>query len=162
MMQTGEIARIEAKVSTARAKLLATVDDLDEAVWEWRPEDGRWSIRLTLAHVGAAQWGHLDVARRLVAGKPVDLPDFDLDTWNEARVDERAEWSTAQVLADMEDVQQETLGFLQRLEPGQLAVAGMHPVFGDTTVAQVLRVIALHDGLHRRDILKLLREMGRQ
>jgi hypothetical protein len=58
----------------------------------------------------------------------------------------------------MERVQQETLAFLHRLEPSQLAAVGTHPVFGKTTAGQVLRIMALHDGLHRRDILQLLRE----
>jgi uncharacterized damage-inducible protein DinB len=159
-MQAAEISKLENRLSVSRARLLASVADLDEPAWEWRPEDGRWSIRLTLAHVGIAHWGHLDVARHLAARLPVGLPQFDLDAWNEARVAERATWSRARILADMEQAQQETLSFVRSLEPGQLALTGAHPVLGETTVGQVLKIIAFHDGLHRRDVLRLLREMG--
>lgn len=91
-MYADEIAKIKDSIVAARAKLLATTDDLDEGAWEWRPGDGRWSIQMTLAHVGRAQWGHVEVARRLVAGRPLELSNFDLDAWNTAEVAKRADW----------------------------------------------------------------------
>lgn len=151
--------KIRDKLTASRAKLLATVEGLDEMAWEWRPEDGRWSIRLTLAHLGAAQRGHLEVAQRLAAGKAVELPGFDLDTWNEARVAERADWSAEQVLADLKAAQQATFAFLEELDAQKLAMSGIHPALDEVTVAQVLRIIPAHDNLHRRDILNLLQEM---
>jgi uncharacterized damage-inducible protein DinB len=155
-----EARQIEAKLASARARLLATVEALDETAWDWRPADGRWSVRLTLAHVGSAHWSHLDVARRVAAGDTVDLPGFDLDEWNESRVAERAGWTTEQVLADLQAAQQATFAFVAELDADQREVRGAHPALGEVTVGQALRVIALHDSLHRREILKLLREMG--
>lgn len=160
-MGADEISRIRDKVAAARAKLLAAVDGLDDAAWEWRPEDGRWSVRLTLAHVGSAQWSHLEVTRHLIAGEPLDLRGFDLDTWNAAHVAKRADWSVIQVLADLEAAQQETLSFLDHLDAEKLDISGPHPALGEVTVGQVLRVIALHDSLHRRDVLQLRRDMGK-
>lgn len=159
-MQADEIAKIKERLTTGRARLLATVGDLNEAAWDWRPEDGRWSVRLALAHVGSAQWSHLEVARRLLAGHPVNLPDFDLDAWNNAQVAERANWSVRQILGDLDAGQTETLAFLDGLEADELAISGCHPALGEVSVGQVLRIIALHDGMHRRDILQLRQEMG--
>ena len=59
-------------------------------------------MRLTLAHVGSAQRSHLEVAERLVSGETLDMPGFELDTWNEAAVADRADWSVDQVLADLD------------------------------------------------------------
>ena len=146
-------------MSSARSKLLATVEGLDEAAWDWQPGDGRWTVRLTLAHVGSAHWSHLDVARSVVAGKTVNLPGFELDEWNEARVAERANWSPAQILADLQAAQEATFTFMTTLDAEDLDARGGHPALGEVSAGQVLRVIALHDSLHRRDILKLLREM---
>jgi hypothetical protein len=112
-----------------------------------------------LAHVGSAQWSHLEVARQLAAGETVDLPDFDLDAWNEANLAERADWSVDQVLADLEAAQQASFAFLDRLDAETLARTGAHPALGEMSVGQVIRVIGLHDGLHRRDLLRLLEEM---
>jgi len=155
-----DIQQIEAKLEAARSKLLATVEGLDDDAWRWQPGDGRWSVRLTLAHVGSAHWSHLDVARSLVAGEAVDIPGFELDDWNEARVAERAGWSTERILADLQAAQQATSAFLTELDPEELAARGTHPALGEVSVDQVLRVIALHDSMHRRDILNLLREMS--
>lgn len=153
-----EITKIEGKLTAARAKLLAAMEGLHATAWDWRPQDGRWSVRLTLAHVGAAQWSHLEVARRLVDGQPVELPGFDLDAWNAAAVDERAGWPVAQVLADLEAAQQATLAFLAEIDADKLACSGTHPALGEVNVRQVLRIIAVHDNMHRRDVVQLLRE----
>lgn len=154
-----EVQKIKDKLTAARGKLLVVVEGLDRAQWDWQPDDGRWSVRLTLAHVGSAQWSHLEVARRLAAGETVDLPDFDLDAWNEANVAERADWSVDQVLADLEAAQQASFAFLDGLDAETLARTGAHPALGEMSVGQVIRVIGLHDGLHRRDLLRLLEEM---
>jgi hypothetical protein len=151
--------QIREKIRTARAKLLAVVEGLEEAAWDWQPGDGRWSARLTLAHVGSAHWSHLEVARGLVAGQTIDLPGFELDEWNEARVAERADWSPGRILADLKAAQDATLAFMTELEAKDLEARGLHPALGEVSAGQVLGVIALHDSLHRRDILKLLREM---
>lgn len=154
-----EAQKIKEKLAAARGKLLAVVEGLDEAQWDWQPDDGRWSVRLTLAHVGSAQWSHLEVARRMAAGETVDLPDFDLDAWNEAHIAERADWSVDQVLADLEAAQQASFALLDQLDAETLARTGVHPALGEMGVGQVIRVIGLHDNLHRRDLLRLLEEM---
>jgi len=155
-----QIRQIGEKMDSARNKLLAAVEGLDDAAWDWQPGDGRWSVRLTLAHVGSAHWSHLEVARSLVAGGTIDLPEFELDEWNEARVAERADWSPGKILADLKVAQEATLAFVAGLEAKDLETRGAHPALGEVSAGQVLRVIALHDSMHRRDILELLREMG--
>jgi hypothetical protein len=62
-------------------------------------------------------------------------------------------------LGDLESAQQATFAFMDELEDSQLEIAGTHPALGEVTVGQVLRVIGLHDNMHRRDLLKLLAEM---
>ncbi|MGD8904185.1 MAG: DinB family protein [Anaerolineae bacterium] len=151
--------QIREKIRAARTKLLAVVEGLDEVAWDWQPGDGRWSARLTLAHVGSAHWSHLEVARGLVEGQTIDLPGFELNEWNEARVAERADWSPGEILADLNAAQDATLAFMAELEAKDLEARGVHPALGEVSAGQVLGVIALHDSLHRRDILKLLREM---
>lgn len=155
-----EIQKIESRLTAARSKLLAAVDGLDQAQWDWRPDDECWSVRLTLAHVGAAQWSHLQWARRVAAGETVEIPGFDLDAWNQAAVAKRAEWPLEQVLADLDAAQQATFDFLAGLDAKGLAATGSHPALGEMSVGQVLRVIGLHDNLHRRDVVQLRREMG--
>jgi uncharacterized damage-inducible protein DinB len=155
----GHTDKIEIKLVAGRARLLASVEGLDGTEWDWQPGDGRWSVRLTLAHVGSAQLSHLEVAKHLVSGETLDVPEFELDTWNEAAVAERAHWSVAQVLADLDAAQHETLAFLRDLDAEKLSISGLHPALGEVTVGKVLRFIPIHDNMHRRDILRLLAEM---
>jgi uncharacterized damage-inducible protein DinB len=154
-----EVQKIKDRLLAARGRLLSAVEGLDEAQWDWQPDDGRWSVRLTLAHVGSAQWSHLEVARRLAAGETVELPGFDLDAWNEAQIAKRAGWPVDRVLADLEAAQQASFAFLDGLDAETLARTGTHPALGEMSVGQVIRVIGLHDNVHRRDLLRLLGEM---
>jgi uncharacterized damage-inducible protein DinB len=155
-----ETQRIQDKLLVARRKLLEATASLTAEQWEWQPGDGRWSIRLTLAHVGSAQWSHLEVARSLAAGDEIEIPDFDLDAWNAAAVTQRLDWSVDQVLADLTLAQEATVAFLDELDTPTLERRGSHPALGEVTVGQVLRIMGLHDNLHRRDVLQLRQEMG--
>lgn len=159
-MGTQELAKIGARITAARAKLLAAVSSLETEAWDWDPGDGRWSVRLTLAHVGSAQRSHLTIARRLASGEAIDLLGFDLDAWNAAEVEKRRDWSVDEVLTDLELGHQEAMRFVDNLDGDRLGASGRHPALGQVSVEQVLRVIALHDRLHLRDIHQLLLEMG--
>lgn len=161
-MKSDQAKKIGAKIQAARAKLLSSTEGLEGEAWEWSPGDGQWSVRLTLVHVGASQRNHLEAARRAVAGQPVDILGFDLDHWNETHVAERADWPLDQVLAELESAQQATLDYLETLDSEQLTIRGNHPALGETSVGQVLRVIGLHDGMHRLDILRLREAMATQ
>ena len=72
----------------------------------------------------------------------------------------RAEWSVEQVLADLHAAQEATFEFLEGLDAEGLAATGAHPALGEMSVGQILRVIGLHDNLHRRDLVQLRQEMG--
>lgn len=154
-----EAQRIKDKLAAARLKLLEATDGLTGDGWAWQPSDGRWSIRLTLAHVGSAHWDHLEVARSVATGTEIEIPGFDLDAWNEAAVMQRLDWSVNQVLADLAAAEEATFAFLDGLDSQALERRGSHPALGEVTVDQVLRIIGLHDHLHRRDVLQLRQEM---
>jgi hypothetical protein len=132
---------------------------LQEPQWDWLPDQDRWSVRQTLAHVGSAERSHLQVAHSFVSGTRIDLPGFDLDAWNVAQVAKRDNWSPEKVLSDLRGAHEETLAFLDGIDTEALTLTGIHPALGEVSVGQVLRIIALHDGLHRRDITKLREEM---
>lgn len=90
----------------------------------------------------------------------IEIPGFDLDAWNAAAVTQRLDWSVDQVLADLAAAQEATFAFLDSLEATDPARRGSHPTLGEVTVGQVLRIMGLHDNLHRRDVLQLRQEMG--
>ena len=99
------------------------------------------------------------MAHSFVSVTRIDLPGFDLDAWNVAQVAKRDNWSPEEILSDLRGAHEETLAFLDGIDPEELAVTGTHPALGEVSVGQVLRIIALHDGMHRRDIARLREEM---
>lgn len=158
-MPADEIGRIKDRVTASRAKLLAEVEGLQEPQWDWRPDQDRWSVRQTLAHVGSAERSHLQVAHSIVSGTRIDVRGFDLDAWNVAQVAKRDNWSPEEILSDLRGAHEETLAFLDGIDAEALTLTGIHPALGEVSVGQVLRIIALHDGMHCRDMARLREEM---
>ena len=150
------------KLAATRKEILQTIEGLDEGALTWQPGDGRWSIKETLAHLASAEGSHRQVAQAIAAGQTVDMPDFDLDTWNAARVAERRERSMDETLEEMAAERQRTLSALQDLENEALDRQGLHPALGETAVLKVFRIIPIHERMHLKDIRQLLEEQGEQ
>ncbi|MFQ6058123.1 MAG: DinB family protein [Anaerolineae bacterium] len=148
------------KLTAEREALLASLAGLSEAKLDQRFEDveGWTSVGDILRHLAGAERGMLTVAQRCARGKPPpDYTGFDLDRYNARQVEKRAAQSVAQTLDEMAASRAELLNFLDGLTEAQLAMPARHPIFGDVTVGQLLRIIASHEGMHRKDIRKLLR-----
>jgi len=150
------------RLAAAREEILQTIEGLDEGALTWKPGDGRWSIKETLAHLASSEESHRQVAQAIAVGQTVDLPDFDLDTWNAARVAERRQQSIDEILDEMAIERQRTLSALRDLEDEALDYQGPHPVLGETTVFKVLRIIPIHERWHLKDIRLLLEGQGKQ
>jgi uncharacterized damage-inducible protein DinB len=150
------------KLAAARGEILQTIEGLDEGALTWKPGDARWSIKETLAHLASAEGSHRQVAQAIAVGQTVDVPDFDLDTWNAARVAERRQQSMDEILEEMAAERQHTLSALHDLEDEALDRQGLHPALGETTVLKVFRVIPIHERWHLKDIRQLLEEQGEQ
>ena len=150
------------KLGAARGEILQTIEGLGEGALTWQPGDGRWSIKETLAHLASAEESHRQVAQAIAAGQTVDVPDFDLDNWNAARVAERRQQSIDQILEEMAVERQRTLISLQDLEDDVLDRQGLHPVLGETTVLKAFRIIPIHERMHLKDIRQLLEEQRAQ
>jgi uncharacterized damage-inducible protein DinB len=150
------------QLTAAQEKILQTIRGLDEGALTWKPRDGRWSIKENLAHLASAEGSHRQVAQAIAVGQTVNLPDFDLDTWNAARVAERRQHSADRILEEMAAERQRTLSALLDLEDEALDRQGLHPALGETTVLKVFRIIPIHERWHLKDIRQLLEEQGEQ
>ena len=83
------------KITKARERLLLAIEGLTEEQMTWSP-DGEWSIQEILQHVGIAERANVELAKRALAGNPVAMDNFDLDSWNYA-VLARRPWSVSRV-----------------------------------------------------------------
>ena len=154
---------LKEKLAAKREALLVAIEGLSEEEMGRRFEevDGWPSIGDALRHLAGAERGMLTVAQRCVQGKPLpDYTGFDLDRWNARQVEKRAAQSVAQALDELQASRAELLVFLDSLIEAQLIIPARHPAFGDVTVGQLLRIIALHEGMHRQDVQKLREWLG--
>ena len=140
----------------SHAEVLATVTNLDAAQAARAVNEG-WSVQDLLAHLAAAELGHCQVIRRLQAGAPTAITDFELDTFNNAEVDAGRGRSLAEILAEYKENRAVTLRLLDMIGDEDWEKAGYHPGGFDTTVEGVFRVISIHEKRHLREFKSALR-----
>ena len=148
-----------AKLNHEHQALMALLEDIDEATMtrQVTHRDGWQSIGDVIKHLEAGERGMLIVIRRCIAGKPLpDYAGFDLDQYNQRQVAKRAHLTATQALAQYNAVREETLRTLTSLTEADLVQPARHPVWGEVTVAQLFRIMAIHEGLHRRDVAALI------
>lgn len=144
--------RITKKLTQTRRQLLETVEGLTEEQMAWS-NDQTWSIREILHHVGIGERANVELAERALAGDPITMDDFDLDTWNVEQVSQHAGRPASEAVQALHRVREQTLETLQGLSAEKLAHTLEHPGWGEMTVEQLFRALGLHDLMHRRDIL---------
>jgi uncharacterized protein (TIGR03083 family) len=119
-----------------------------------------WSVKDIGAHLAGAERGMLRMAQRMANGENPRLPkDYSNDEYNRRQVAKRKEQSLAQIRAELDASRAELLAFMESLTADKLALPGEHPVLGDTTVKDVLDVIATHEALHGGEIAERIREL---
>ncbi len=169
-----EIASIKAKLDDERAKLLHSFDNVPPALLLRPAGPGGWSIKDLLAHVASSEDVNVKFARLMVAqDAPVQLrelkhefPDFpgefELDKFNAWMTERGRAQSWEQVVAALTRVRKETLAWLESLTPAQLERTGEHAVWGKQSAYGMLRILVIHDRLHRADIEKIAGKIAQQ
>ena len=146
------------KITKARERLLLAIEGLTEEQMTWSP-DGEWSIQEILQHVGIAERANVELAKRALAGNPVAMDNFDLDSWNVEQVSQHADQPAADAIEELRCARQKTLERLQGLADEDLSMTLEHPGWGEMTIQQLFRALGTHDLLHRRDILKRIDQL---
>jgi len=92
--------------TAARRRLLAAIAGRDEQAMTTLEVCGRWTVKAVLAHVsGWSRWD-LETISALRAGEPADLSALDdIDGFNDRLVAERSNWTVAQILDEMQQVE---------------------------------------------------------
>jgi hypothetical protein len=153
------------RLVTARARLFAAIGGLELAEFT-RPFDDDWSAKDILAHLAAAEDLNVKFAKLMVSQErpdqlrefAADCPDFagpfSLDAFNAYLTAKLKGKSLEEVLIGLDETRARTLAWVETLTPDHLECGGQHAVWGDQTVGDMLRILALHDRLHTNDILK--------
>lgn len=144
--------KLRRRLAAADLELLALVADMTSTEAARMTANLGWTVKDLLAHSAAAERGHQQVIRALLAGTPTAMPGFDLDTFNEQEVAARRGYTRDQVLDELAVVRVHTVSLLDAVDRQDWDLAGRHPGGFDTTVEGTFRVTAIHERRHARDI----------
>jgi uncharacterized protein (TIGR03083 family) len=140
------------RLNKSRARLLAAIESLTESDLD-RPAAGDWTIRQILSHLITSEEDHRRVAEVILCGEIERLPrEFALDEHNARRLAELGRLDRDALLAALAEQRAQTVRLLESLDEPALERRGPHPALGDMSVGDILRIIAVHEARHLRDI----------
>jgi len=144
------------KLAHNREKLIALVSNLSEDELDQRLPDG-WTIRAALTHLLNAEEDHCQISGVIASGEIDRLPPtIDIDAYNAERLAARGHLSRDELFAALAAQRERTIMLFNLLTEDQLARSGPHPALGEMTAGDILRVIAIHEQMHTRDIAAAL------
>lgn len=133
--------------------LRAAVEGLDDATLR-RPEaPGKWSVLAVVRHLADSELVYRYRMRLIVAQPGVAVPAYDQDAWATGlRYDED---SVEDALAELEALRGADLAWLAGLDDEELERSGVHAERGPESVRHIVRLLAAHDLVHRRQIERI-------
>lgn len=118
-------------------------------------EGGAWTIRSILAHFVTAERGFLKLFASIREGGSGASPDFDIDSYNASQQEKTKDIPPHELIAQFVAVRAEMSAFVQALSEQDLQKHGRHPFLGETTLAEMVKMVYRHNQVHYRDMRKL-------
>lgn len=120
-----------------------------------RPEaPGKWSVIEIMQHLADAEMVVGFRVRMALTQDTPALPGYDQDAW--VRTLRYREVPLSEALAQLASFRAADLRLYRSLEPAQWQRAGLHSERGLETVQHMVRMMAGHDLVHRRQIERVL------
>jgi hypothetical protein len=120
-----------------------------------RPEGpGKWSVAEVLRHLADTEMVYGVRGRLVLSEDRPPIQGFDQDRW--ASLFRYREASPAQAMAQLAALRAGNLAVWRSLGPAELGRVGLHSERGEESVALMLRLMAAHDLVHRRQIERIL------
>jgi hypothetical protein len=137
-------------------------EDWERTIYEHQEAHGRWSVRELLAHLVTSGSGLLTAAQLMAQGRLNMRPDFDRDFWNQRQVDKQQGREVADLLAELDTVNEAVQDYLDELGAREDSAAilerrGQHAVFGEVPVEFLLRRIYRHEREHLEVLQRTLK-----
>jgi C4-dicarboxylate-specific signal transduction histidine kinase len=117
---------------------------------------GKWSVAGVLQHLADSEGVNGHRIRTMLVEDHPTIAAYDQDAW--ARVFDYASADPHTAMRDFAAIRAANLRLWQSLDVGALARGGVHAERGVETVGNLLRLLAAHDLVHRRQIERILRQ----
>ncbi len=155
-----EIEFIFTRLKNEATKTLSFFGALREADWHKKlyADGAQWDVRQVFAHLVATEKGILQLLENILAGKGGVPQEFNLNVYNERKVDELAIASPQELLNLFEQRRGQVIELVNTLRAEDLDQQGRHPFLGMASVRQILKLLYRHDQMHQSDIQKALEQ----
>jgi hypothetical protein len=100
--------------------------------------DGGWTARQVLAHMAGRAEGHQMLLSMATGAAPGGFSGFDVNAWNQQRVDERAERSRDELLQEFRQVHEALIENVIELPDGAFATMIPSPRGGEIALGDML------------------------
>jgi hypothetical protein len=118
-----------------------------------RESPRKWSILEVLGHLSDTEIVYRYRLRMIVAEPGCNIVGYDQDAW--AKRLKYQEQDPALVMKEIETVRNSTLRWLRTLGDTELNRAGEHDERGEESARHIVKMVAGHDLLHRRQIERI-------
>lgn len=159
-----EVQALIDKLQTERARLIEVLESASEAQRQALIYEEGWNLYDLLSHIASAETENVRfLAEAVTKDGARHTPReavFSLDEWNAQAVGKRRGQSWAERMAELRAAREHTLNVLDRIEAAQLAHRATHAVWGEKDVVSLIRIVYVHDIMHRNDVARKLKEGG--
>jgi uncharacterized damage-inducible protein DinB len=125
-----------------------------------RPEaPGKWSVIHVIQHLADSELVFAYRLRRILTEDQPPLRGYDQDVW--ARELEYQDVPLELALEQLNGLRAPNLRLTRRLSPSQRQRVGQHSERGSESAAHLIKLMAAHDLVHRRQIDRILAAVGR-
>ncbi|MBI3966064.1 MAG: DinB family protein [Chloroflexi bacterium] len=140
------------QIVTARQMVLVSISSLTpEQLEQPTPNEG-WSAKDTLAHLTSIESRLRRMWQHALEGREWPTEETDIHTYNAACVAERKNWYLRDLVEELDHTGEETLNFLEGLDPADLDRKWRHPTRGEVTLEALIRIVPRHLESHAAEI----------
>ncbi len=152
-----EKAELKAKLAQTHAYLNRVLDQVGDR-WDAQvhSQEGGWNVRQLVHHLASSDRGHVNMVKGIAEGVEVVPADFDLERYNRRTTEKSAEKTVEQSRQELEQQRAELFDWLDGVDEARLSREGRHGTLKILSVAQILRVLAMHELTHGREIAQVL------
>jgi hypothetical protein len=144
------------------AALLAQLASFTAPTWAQPvyPAETPWTVHSILAHLVSAE-GYLQLMiADILRGGPGAPPGVDIDAINATEVAALTRFTPAELIEKLAAVRAATVELVAAFSEEDLDRRGHHPVLGDISLDDFVKLIYRHDKMHMRDVQHASRPRG--